>query len=516
MVSCYNEEVPELPSAKPESIAFTDAELAVLYQMRGQSHKVDIGEATEFANTVIGFLDANTSTRVSSPRKVSSMVALTGERAMTRTADGENVQMPDTLAYLFNFSDSAGYAIISADKRIEASILSYCEAGNLAGKTDNPGLIGALMDLEHYITASIIRYENRIDSITNEILSKMIAGDSVPTRLAASQQDLLQDYEVTVALEPITPIYSGVMTEQATYSGDWVTIEQVEPLLPVEWHQWFPFNFFVKHRDRSTNAPAGCVAVATAQIMAYWQRPARIDDGFIFDWPLLRKFATGSGKYPNVEGKEKFWYNKYSNNDGILENTDVHEDERNFIIHSATLMEKIGEGVIMEYSDNGSSARSQNAASFFKSCGYNVGDGLVDYNFGKVVQSLRQHRPVYARGSSKMTRKEFLGIEWEKYSEGHAWVIDGYTKQSKATIMHIRVSSRYTGEVLNESTNTTYSYADYFHHNWGWGDDRNGYFVAGNFDSDDKIKNFSTRTSENFDPGNYQYDKEIIYGIVPR
>ncbi len=82
--------------------------------------------------------------------------------------------------------------------------------------------------------------------------------------------------------------------------------------------------------------------------------------------------------------------------------------------------------------------------------------------------------------------------------------------------MHIRVSSRYTGEVLNESTNTTYSYADYFHHNWGWGDDRNGYFVAGNFDSDDKIKNFSTRTSENFDPGNYQYDKEIIYGIVPR
>jgi hypothetical protein len=50
--------------------------------------------------------------------------------------------------------------------------------------------------------------------------------------------------------------------------------EQIGPLLQVEWGQGYPYNKFCPDSGCTNyygHVPAGCVAVATAQIMSYHQ-----------------------------------------------------------------------------------------------------------------------------------------------------------------------------------------------------------------------------------------------------
>lgn len=68
-----------------------------------------------------------------------------------------------------------------------------------------------------------------------------------------------------------------------------------------------------------------------------------------------------------------------------------------------------------------------------------------------------------------------------QYVGGHAWIVDGY--------IHQECRGRRT---------------DYLHCNWGWHGDKNGYFLAGVFDSDSPAfdDTYNTRS------GNYKYNLE--------
>lgn len=141
---------------------FTMAEQKVLMSMRnGKENKIGIDEATQIANDVIGFLDDETVTKSGNSkgtRHIASMVALRGEKeskvkTKAGSNDGAEVEMPDTLAYLFNFADNSGFTIIAADTRVANPVLCYTGSGTLGDTITNPGIAVFLVGAEYYIKA---------------------------------------------------------------------------------------------------------------------------------------------------------------------------------------------------------------------------------------------------------------------------------------------------------------------------------------------------------------------------
>ncbi|MDR0896135.1 MAG: C10 family peptidase [Prevotellaceae bacterium] len=491
-VACTGDYSPEDRSGQGE-IQFTDAELAMLFQMRGDGNQVTMSEAMSFADDVIGFLDGSATTRTTVARSVSAVTAMTvskAKRATTRTstADGKSVEIPDTLAYVFSFGEDDGFALVAADKRIGTTILAYGPSGDLNEAGENPGLMQILDETEDYAIQSIYKYESEIDSMKNEILEKILGGEGGETR--SPNSDTQHRYNILVydcpgcGGSPPTPPTTQTTTQ--TMNGDWTIISQVTPLLPVEWRQWYPFNEYVKTKDGATDAPAGCVAVALGQIMAYWSHPNNID-GYTFDWTLLRKFTARPNAYPVVTGKKS--YPSYSGS--FILQTDDEAVE--FVDQAARLMERIGAYVDMTYSDDGSGSTPSDALDCLESFGYTCGD-LMDYNYNTTINSLNLHRPVYIRGKTTEDK-------------GHSWVTDGYLNQQKITTTIVTVTLIATGEIISCDTFTTPTNANYLHYNWGHGDSSNGYFVAGDFSiNSDHLS--STRTS-----GNYERSKKIIPNI---
>ncbi|GHU69229.1 hypothetical protein FACS189413_07770 [Bacteroidia bacterium] len=507
-------------------IAFTAEEQMVLLQMRNKDNKIGIEEATQLANEVIGFLDGETATKSGKSRSIASIVALHGEkekRVATKSGeDGLSVELPDTLAYLFNFADSTGYTIIAADTRIESPILCYTGNGTLKDSIDNPGMAIFLEGAGYYIERSIIEAEQRRDSLIADILAKIeetgvkdtvyVDESEGATKVGITQATLTEDMETHI-----------------TYSyGPWTVASRVGPLLPVEWSQGYPFNELVKYKGcTSGSAPAGCVATATAQIMAYWSFPSNID-GYNMNWSIMNSYTARPGAYDNVRGKLR---SPLSSEDSSL-----NANQTLFKQNVSRLMERIGYHVSMNYGCKGSGATTSDAVEFLRSLGFTYGvSGYfnehwelgLDYNSNDVLNSLNHAWPVIADGFSQQNNYSILWglITWETYEKGHAWVIDGYLRRSRQVTVTVTTTtsarpSPLTKAVPNTrlalittSTTSTYTeYSPYFlHNNWGWQGSDNGFYVAGTFDSNHG-EDFASGTKSGED-NNYQFHNEIYPNI---
>ena len=73
-------------------------------------------EALSEAEALIAFLDQNSSTTRSTSRSIRNIVVATGNKVQTRSGESSD---SDTLAYIVNFANDMGYALISADRRTE-------------------------------------------------------------------------------------------------------------------------------------------------------------------------------------------------------------------------------------------------------------------------------------------------------------------------------------------------------------------------------------------------------------
>ena len=177
----------------------------------------------------------------------------------------------------------------------------------------------------------------------------------------------------------------------------------------------------------------GCVATAMAQVMRYWEFPKR---------------GKGSNSYNHKEyGKiSADFENQIYDWDNMSK---IRADDEN-----ALLSFHCGVAVSMNYgtsADGGSSAYSASALSalkrYFK---YNRSARMVyrynysDENWNKMIKKqLDKKRPVVYTGRSENLQDPEAG------SAGHLFVLDGYDTNDQG---------------------------DYFHINWGWGGNNNGYF----------------------------------------
>jgi len=110
----------------------------------------------------------------------------------------------------------------------------------------------------------------------------IIAGDDrLPTVLGYSDSGSIDAGDVPPALQEWLDGYAAqveaIAAGAAPEARNNISRPAIEPLVHVRWSQGMPYNRLLPHVNGSENAHAyvGCVAVAMAQIMAYWQYPSR-------------------------------------------------------------------------------------------------------------------------------------------------------------------------------------------------------------------------------------------------
>jgi Peptidase C10 family len=172
---------------------------------------------------------------------------------------------------------------------------------------------------------------------------------------------------------------------------------------------------------------AGCVPVAVAQVMRYWQYPNS------YNWSQMLQFQ------------------------GTPE--------------TARLIKDLGLGANLNvsYACDGSYAYTSDVPKTFENFGYPK-PSYSPYNYFTVKSDLNSNRPVILSGGSK-------GKWWifNSYEDGHCWVTDGFQEDMYYTC---QLDPNTPGQYIEQ-------YAGYYdarlYMNWGWNGSWNGWYSSTNF-----------------------------------
>lgn len=379
---------------------YTDEEFNTIGTF-SSSHYVPYEEALDIANS---FLDNGSSgkTRSTSGRKVR-------EHGMYTS----NSQGGDAISFhIINYDNDEGFAIVSADDRT-TSVYAFSDTGNfnIADTTFNKGLA--------------IFLEGAVASCRDEIAQAAVDESTL------SAPAPLLDQRVPLPPDGIDLV---LFSDGTTYGLKTTTsMMTTENLLSTHWRQSSPYNYYCPVTNNAKkiydgHSPAGCVAIAIAQIMAYHQYPSSYN-GVNFNWDYILYSDT---------------YALYT------AETDEHARE------TAKFIYQVGLAAGMSYARKGSSSNITKAKSAFGKMGYTT-SAVTTYNSSYVYSSIKAGCPVYMRGT-------------DDSGEGHAWVIDG-AQVTTTTSEYYEPVYPYT-YLFTKTTSSV----DYFHCNWGWGGLDDGYY----------------------------------------
>lgn len=199
--------------------------------MGANPYRVSLTDALKNADALFGELGEGETTR-SAERKVESVEYYS--RPGTRALGG------DTLLYLVNYADDAGFALLSADSRLRP-IYAISDEGSMSFS----------------------------DTTYNKGLALFARGVEA-------------DVENAIASSPSIsfPIDSLILMRRV--------VREVEPLLNYyqsRWNQTYPYNQYC-FTDDGRPAYVGCTAVAAGMIMSYYKHP-RTYAGYTFDWNAI-------------------------------------------------------------------------------------------------------------------------------------------------------------------------------------------------------------------------------------
>lgn len=201
----------------------------------------------------------------------------------------------------------------------------------------------------------------------------------------------------------------------------------IAPLVKTQWNQGSPYNNYCPIYNGSRSV-TGCVATAMAQVMKYYNYPAKGTGSHSYTTKTLK--ISQSMDFSSTS----FRWTSMADSYGSFSST----SQKNAV---ATLMHACGVSVDMDYTPNESGAPSMNVASalanyfgYDKGVRYLMRDyyGMAEWE-DLVYNQLTEFGPVQYSGSNT--------------SAGHSFVCDGYSADG------------------------------YFHFNWGWGGMSDGYFL---------------------------------------
>lgn len=340
--------------------------------------------------------------------------------AVTKSAESA---LPDTSVYIVNFTGKSGFAVLAAQRAMSTPVFCVTEAGTLTPE-----------DLCHAI--------QRLDE-TSEPTHPGFSEDTefVPMLLAASIVNQMSENG-----DPSGPDGNDPDTDDEDTSGEndgedgggfpggggisGQTVLKVGPLLKTKWHQEAPFNDF-----QENGYYAGCVAVATGQILTY--NKFGTAGGRTFDWDSLETVCHYTQYIEDIEDEERVVSSPAS--DALA------SDFMEFL--------DLKENCNIKYGADGSPAFADGAKNTLVNFGYKNVTKYLSYNDEKVIELLKKELPVYVGG--------------RRTNGGHAWIMDGLIVKQ-----YVRTS---TGQVFDVK--------NILHINWGWNGDFDGYYEEGVFNT---------------------------------
>ncbi len=348
--------------------------------------------------------------------------------------------MGDSLLYVVQFKDNQGGAILSADKRIDGTVLAITEFGNILEKRkSNIDKIKKVYPDFHFYNKEYDDYYvgNMPEGFGNIALD--MCKNYIETQFTRLKED------GTIEDVPNDFIY------YSTEVKPWEVTKKVSPMLTTLWHQRKPFNDNMEEyrslkwwpiRIEWEKAPAGCVPVAVAQIMAYHEYPANFTcNGVKINWKGVKKISS-----VNDEGGA------------------TKMDE----IAVANLLENIGAWCLTFYTSDFGFTLPIMAKKYMSELGYPNADRKNYYKTKVTIDMLNNGNPVFVAGISG-------------WKDGHAWVVDGYIKRERE-IQEVKNTKIPMTKKYNKEVVRTWSEAETLVHcNFGWGGKCNGYYNSGIF-----------------------------------
>jgi len=189
----------------------------------------------------------------------------------------------------------------------------------------------------------------------------------------------------------------------------------IGPLLTSTWGQRYPYNIYTPKKD-GKNTPAGCTAVAMAQLMYYWKYPSSGQGKNSYQWNYQILNANFVHPY--------YWNNMFNGYTGVETNSQKEAVAR--------LIYDVGISVNMDYDTDGSSARinSNNAlVNNFKYSDDIKGVDLSGYNSNEEFQMIK----------TQIDKGWPVLLSIYKDDEGHAIVSDGYRVQGNVKQLHVNM-----------------------------------------------------------------------------
>lgn len=275
--------------------------------------------------------------------------------------------------------------------------------------------------------------------------------------------ELAEKY-VTTPSKParIKPIDDGfILVKDSTYQSE----SYIGPYINVQWGQSYPEGIYCN------NGLCGCANTAMAQIMSYYEYPTGIN-------------LTYQGA--DVTYQELNWdeIKQHISTATCTASSETHNVIGRLCKQLVTLNGS------NDYGSDGTTTSPTNINVTYTNLGYQT-SGWQNYNDARnlIYSFLLNQGVIQVRGAQN-------GL-----SIGHEWVMDGVYVLFYEHFSWTKPANSFGGWTLDSHTTETHAY---YHLNWGWNGNCNGYFYEGVFD---------TTSGINYDTGvhtaNYNFNTEI-------
>lgn len=443
-------------------------------------HHIPISKALSSLESIMESMGMDNTRAMNRSNWTVTRIPMSTFKPQTRTG---NTEVADAL-YVVDFEEG-GYAILSADDRLPDEVIAVTNSGDLEfnpNPLEDPVI--TLDDLyveedEDYLLGSEPRDEGTSEGFIEGLVANYVIG----------WIDSLRDDDDEFG-DPMLPPGggniggggsggntggdSGDFNVDYSYRTDMLSDEKLQ----TQWYQREPYNKYCPNRYRyrglfgatysrveeydfdpraewgddyidSIDLAAGCVAIATAQIIAYNKYPALgnvigDDDADNWDW-LFRDFSRLVDRQLRAEYLAR------------------QEDYKAELVHAS------GVGCDMNYGFMGTSysfATPNAAKKYLQELGYTNVVRHIGYDDSIVKTQIENDCPVFVGA-----------LEALPETSGHAWVIDGYKTTNKICTLTLP-----NGTLISETIVDT---TNYVHCNWGWSNgSNNGWFSSTLLDTD--------------------------------
>ena len=384
----------------------------------------------------------------------------------------------DTLFYIVNYDE--GWELVAGDKRAPV-LLASGEEGSFSMETENVEMLFWIDCLASEV--KILKHMEDFSSCTEEELENMQSSRRfwglVCCEIEYITAPPTRGHDDTIGVIPTGGHYELRGVSHSTEMFDTLKLTQTH------WRQRSYYNRYCPYQSvGSSRVPAGCVAIAGAQMLYYLHFAIGVPEN-----------APDSAFCSSRVGQpDDYHYEGYSDStwNYMLENSLNYRN----CYSAAVLISRVGRLIDMEYGDDGSAASTEDLKNyafpaFGISCSYSS-----NYYETTVNQSILNGMPVIVGAD-----------EVPVNADGHCFIIDGYRR-------YIAVHTYQYEWVWDEPQPgppffnypphnvVTYGspYITDYRMNWGWGDSNDYAFFA-------KSGNWIANGN------NYIYNREMVYNF---